>query len=50
MSLAVQFGLVPSAFESPGDGTKRPWDMIRSQALAGEELDFYEDRVRSHRA
>lgn len=37
---AVKFGLVPSAFESPEDGTKPTWETIRSQALVAEELGF----------
>ncbi len=36
----IEFGLVPRAFESPEDGTKPPWETIRSQALTAEELEF----------
>lgn len=40
MSEAVKFGLVPTAFESPEDGTKPTWEDLRSQALAAEVLGF----------
>lgn len=40
MSDTVKFGLVPTAFESPEDGSKPTWDNIRLQAVAAEELGF----------